>query len=126
MHEKVLRSIHRFDLIGGPWAKRRCEVRNGGEGRTNTTASRGGLGFVLLFGCDKTTTAQLIACASADIPAIVVPGGPMLGGRWRDRRLGACTDGSKLFDMYRAGQLSEEQLEEIEGCIARSAGHCGV
>ena len=83
-------------------------------------------GVVLLCGCDKTTPAQLMGCASADIPAIVVPGGPMLRGNWRDRTLGAGTDGRKLFDLFRTGKLSEEELEEIEGGIARSAGHCGV
>ena len=81
---------------------------------------------VLLCGCDKTTPAQLMGAASADIPAIVVPGGPMLSGQWHERRLGAGTDGRKLFDQHRAGNLSEEQWCEIEGCIARSAGHCSV
>src|SRR3954469_19118589 len=56
---------------------------------------------VLLCGCDKTTPAQLMGAASADIPSIVVPGGPMLSGQWRERRLGAGTDGRKLFDQYR-------------------------
>jgi dihydroxy-acid dehydratase len=81
---------------------------------------------VLLCGCDKTTPAQLMGAASADIPAIVVPGGPMLSGQWHERRLGAGTDGRKLFDEYRAGNLTEEQWCEIEGCIARSTGHCSV
>lgn len=83
-------------------------------------------GVVLLCGCDKTTPAQLMGCASADLPAIVVPGGPMLSGQWRDQRLGSGTDGRKLFDLFRTGKLSEEELEEIEGGIARSAGHCTV
>src|SRR5579883_2362484 len=50
-------------------------------------------GVVLLCGCDKTTPAQLMGAASADVPAIVVPGGPMLGGLWREHRLGSGTDG---------------------------------
>lgn len=83
-------------------------------------------GCVLLCGCDKTTPAQLMGAASADVPAIMVPGGPMLAGQWRQRRLGAGTDGRKLFDLYRTGRLSEEELQEIEGGIARSAGHCTV
>ena len=81
---------------------------------------------VLLCGCDKTTPAQLMGAASANIPAIVVTGGPMLSGQWRDRKLGAGTDGRKLFDLYRTGRLSEEEWNEIEGCLARSAGHCTV
>ena len=83
-------------------------------------------GVVLLCGCDKTTPAQLMGAASADIPAIFVPGGPMLAGQWKDRRLGSGTDGRKLFDMYRSGQLSDEELCEIEGGLSRSAGHCTV
>ena len=60
-------------------------------------------GVVLLCGCDKTTPAQLMGAASADIPAIMVPGGPMLSGQWRDRMLGSGTDGRKLFDLFRTG-----------------------
>jgi L-arabonate dehydrase len=83
-------------------------------------------GVVLLCGCDKTTPAQLMGAASADVPAIMVPGGPMLSGQWRDRSLGAGTDGRKLFELFRMGQLTEEEWAEIEGGIARSAGHCTV
>jgi L-arabonate dehydrase len=83
-------------------------------------------GVVLLCGCDKTTPAQIMGAASADLPAIVVTGGPMLSGLWRDRKLGAGTDGRKLFDLFRSGQLGEEEWNEIEGCLARSAGHCTV
>jgi L-arabonate dehydrase len=81
---------------------------------------------VLLCGCDKTTPAQLMGAASADIPAMVVPGGPMLAGEWRGQRLGSGTDGKKLFDQYRTGRLTEEEWCEIEGCIARTSGHCAV
>jgi dihydroxy-acid dehydratase len=83
-------------------------------------------GVVLLCGCDKTTPAQLMGAASADIPAIVVPGGPMLSGQWRDRKLGSGTDGRKLFDLFRTGRLTEEEWSEIEGGLSRSAGHCTV
>jgi dihydroxy-acid dehydratase len=83
-------------------------------------------GVVLLCGCDKTTPAQLMGAASANLPAIVVPGGPMLSGQWRDRDLGSGTDGRKLFDQYRTGKLTDEEWCEIEGCISRSAGHCTV
>ena len=81
---------------------------------------------VLLCGCDKTTPAQLMGAASADIPAIVVPGGPMLSGAWQNRRLGSGSDGRKLFELFRIGQLSQEEWSEIEGGISRSAGHCTV
>lgn len=83
-------------------------------------------GVVLLCGCDKTTPAQIMGAASADVPAIVVTGGPMLSGLWRGRKLGAGSDGRKLFDLYRAGKLTEEELCEVEGGLGRSAGHCTV
>jgi dihydroxy-acid dehydratase len=83
-------------------------------------------GVVLLCGCDKTTPAQLMGAVSAGIPAIMVTGGPMLSGLWRGQEIGAGTDGRKYFDQYRAGRLSDSEWCEIEGCIARSAGHCTV
>ncbi len=81
---------------------------------------------VLLCGCDKTTPAQLMGAASANLPAIMVPGGPMLAGTFRGQRLGSGTDGRKLFDLYRTGRLTDEEWSEVEGCIARSSGHCTV
>ena len=83
-------------------------------------------GVVLLSGCDKTTPAQLMGAASADVPAIMVTGGPMLAGRWGKQTLGSGTDGRRLFDEYRAGRIGDEQLAEIEGCLSRSHGHCTV
>ena len=83
-------------------------------------------GVVLLCGCDKTTPAQIMGAASADIPAAIVTTGPMLAGDWRGRELGSGTDGRKLFELYRAGKLTDEELNELEGCIARTAGHCTV
>ena len=81
---------------------------------------------VLLCGCDKTTPAQLMGAASADVPAIVIPGGPMLAGTFQGQRLGSGTDGRKLFDLYRTGKLNDEEWSEVEGCIARTSGHCTV
>ena len=81
---------------------------------------------VLLCGCDKTTPAQLMGAASADVPALMVTGGPMLAGRWGERTLGSGTDGRKVFDEYRQGRIGDEELAEVEGCIARSHGHCTV
>ncbi len=83
-------------------------------------------GVVLLCGCDKTTPAQLMGAASADIPALMVPGGPMLRGMWRGTALGSGTDIRRFWDEVRAGRLSEEEWCEIEACASRSAGHCGV
>ena len=81
---------------------------------------------VLLCGCDKTTPAQLMGAASADIPALMVPGGPMLKGMWRGQELGSGTDVRRLWDEVRAGRMTEEEWCEIEGCVSRSAGHCTV
>ncbi|HEX3880932.1 MAG TPA: IlvD/Edd family dehydratase [Bryobacteraceae bacterium] len=83
-------------------------------------------GVVLLCGCDKTTPAQLMGAASADLPSIFVTGGPMIAGEWRGKALGSGTDGRKIFDLYRTGRISEDELCEVEGCIARTAGHCTV
>src|SRR5205814_674270 len=83
-------------------------------------------GVVLLCGCDKTTPAQLMGAASADVPALMVPGGPMLGGMWRGRAIGAGMHFRRYWDDVRAGRLGEEVFCEIEGCVSRSAGHCTV
>src|SRR5687768_12119923 len=83
-------------------------------------------GVVLLCGCDKTTPAQLMGAASADIPAIMVPSGPMFAGNWRGKRIASGTDGRKIFDLYRGGKLTEEELNEVEGCVSRTVGHCTV
>ncbi|MGO8818245.1 MAG: IlvD/Edd family dehydratase [Terriglobia bacterium] len=83
-------------------------------------------GVVLLCGCDKTTPAQLMGAASVDLPAIMVPGGPMLRGTWHGRELAFGTDVRKMWEEVRADRLGEEEWCEIESCVARSAGHCGV
>jgi len=81
---------------------------------------------VLLSGCDKTTPAMLMGAASADVPAIMVTGGPMLRGRWRTEELGSGTDVWRLWAERRAGRLTDEELCEAEACLSRSAGHCMV
>jgi dihydroxy-acid dehydratase len=81
---------------------------------------------VLLCGCDKTTPAQLMGAASADIPAIMVPGGPMLRGMWRGLEIGSGTDIRRFWDEVRAGRMTEEEWCEVESCVSRSSGHCTV
>jgi dihydroxy-acid dehydratase len=83
-------------------------------------------GVVLLGGCDKTLPAQLMGAASADVPAIVVSTGPMLSGRYDHQHLGACTDCRRFWVEYRAGTLSSDELDVIEGALCPSAGHCMV
>src|ERR671935_791352 len=81
---------------------------------------------VLLSGCDKTTPAMLMGAASADVPAIMVTGGPMLRGKWRREELGSGTDLWRLWAERRAGRMTDEELCEAESCMSRSAGHCMV
>jgi len=83
-------------------------------------------GLVALCGCDKTTPAALMGVASADVPAILVSGGPMLNGHWRGQTLGACTDCRRLTTEYRAGNLNDEEYLEVEENLVRSRGHCMV
>jgi dihydroxy-acid dehydratase len=81
-------------------------------------------GAVLMGGCDKTTPALLMGAISMNIPAIFMPGGPMLRGDWRGQFLGSGSDVWKYWAEKRAGNLSEQAWEEIEYGIARSYGHC--
>ncbi len=81
---------------------------------------------VLLAGCDKTTPAALMGAASANIPAILVSGGPMLNGRYQGKDLGACTDCGRYTAELRAGTITPDSYGEIEDAICRSAGSCMV
>src|SRR4030095_14518866 len=72
------------------------------------------------------TPAMLMGAASADVPAVMVTGGPMLSGKWRDQEVGSGTDGWRLWAEKRAGQISDEEFCEAESCMSRSAGHCMV
>lgn len=83
-------------------------------------------GVVLLGGCDKTIPALLMAAASVGIPAIVVPGGPMLNGTFRGRPLGCGTDVWKLSEEVRAGGLSADGFRATESSMIRSRGHCNT
>lgn len=83
-------------------------------------------GVVLMGGCDKTTPAQIMGAASADLPTIMIPGGPMLRGYYKNEVIGSGTDVWRFEDMRRTGQLSDEAFTEIESCMARSMGHCMV
>ena len=83
-------------------------------------------GVVLLGGCDKTIPALLMAAASVDLPAVVVPGGPMLTGTFRGVPLGCGTDVWRLSEEVRAGTLSNEQFTKSESSMIRSKGHCNT
>ena len=81
-------------------------------------------GVVLLAGCDKTTPALLMGAASCDLPAIVVSGGPMLNGRFREEQIGSGTHVWKFEAMVRAGDMSMQEFMDAEACMSRSVGHC--
>jgi len=81
---------------------------------------------VLMGGCDKTVPAQLMGAVSADRPAIALVAGPMMTGRYRGERLGACTDCRRFWARYRAGDVDAEEISEIEGQLAVTAGTCAV
>jgi dihydroxy-acid dehydratase len=81
---------------------------------------------VLVGGCDKTVPAQLMGAASANVPAIQLVTGPMMTGPWRGERLGACTDCRRFWARFRAGEVSREDIDEIEGSLATTAGTCAV
>jgi dihydroxy-acid dehydratase len=83
-------------------------------------------GVVLLGNCDKTTPAQMMGSASADVPAIMLTGGPHLSGRFRGESLGACSDCRRFWAEYRAGTIDEDAMRELEDGINRSDGHCTV
>jgi dihydroxy-acid dehydratase len=81
---------------------------------------------VLIGGCDKTVPAQLMGAASADVPAIQLVTGPMMAMPYRGERVGACTDCRRFWAKFRAGEVSDEGIDEIEGNLATTAGTCAV
>ena len=81
-------------------------------------------GVVLLGGCDKTTPALLMGAASADVPAILVTGGPQFNAHWRGETVGSCTDCRRYQMELRAGRITEADWADFQDNIIRSAGHC--
>lgn len=83
-------------------------------------------GVVMLGGCDKTIPALLMAAGSVDLPAVVVPGGPMITGHFRNEALGCGTDVWRLSEEVRAGTLSDSLFLKSESAMIRSRGHCNT
>jgi dihydroxy-acid dehydratase len=81
---------------------------------------------ILMGGCDKTVPAQLMGAVSADRPAISLIGGPMMTGRHRGERLGACTDCRRFWARFRAGDIDAEEISQVESQLAVTAGTCAV
>ena len=81
---------------------------------------------VMLGGCDKTAPAQLMAAASADVPAVVCVTGAMRTGAWRGERVGACTDCRRYYAGFRQGLIGAEELRQVQGRLCSTAGTCMV
>jgi dihydroxy-acid dehydratase len=81
---------------------------------------------VLVGGCDKTVPALLMGALSADKPALLLVAGPMMTGRYREARLGACTDCRRFWAEYRGGGIDEPEIRRIETRLATTAGTCPV
>jgi L-arabonate dehydrase len=83
-------------------------------------------GVVLLTGCDKTTPSTLMGACSVDLPTIVVPGGPMLNGRFKGEAIGSGSFNWMIKEKQKLGSFSNEDMLEAEICAARSSGHCNT
>ena len=81
---------------------------------------------VLIGGCDKTVPAQLMGAASANLPAIQLVTGPMMTGRHKGQRLGACTDCRGFWQKFRAGTVDSIEIQQVEGRLSTTAGTCAV
>ena len=81
---------------------------------------------VLIGGCDKTVPAQLMGAASANVPAVQLVTGPMLTGSHRGERVGACTDCRRFWARYRAGEIDDQEITEVNEKLVPGAGTCGV
>lgn len=81
---------------------------------------------VLLGGCDKTVPAQLMGAVSADLPAVQLVAGPMMTGRYKGERLGACTDCRRFWARFRGGEIDAAEIAAVEGNLATTAGTCAV
>src|SRR5687767_11274089 len=81
-------------------------------------------GVVLLTGCDKTTPSTMMGAASVDLPTLVVPGGPMLNGKFQGKDIGSGTSVWKLTDDLKTGKITYDEYASAESCMSRSPGHC--
>jgi len=81
---------------------------------------------VLIGGCDKTLPAQLMAAASGEVPAVFLPTGPMATGHYEGERLGACTDCRRMWGRFRAGEIGQAEIDDINDRLVPSVGTCTV
>jgi dihydroxy-acid dehydratase len=81
---------------------------------------------VLIGGCDKTVPAQLMGAASANVPAVQLITGSMLTGSHRGTRVGACTDCRRYWAKFRAQEVDEEEIADVNNQLVASVGTCSV
>jgi dihydroxy-acid dehydratase len=81
-------------------------------------------GLVLLTNCDKITPGMLMAAARLNIPSIVVTAGPMLGGKYKGRRLNLTSDTFEAVGKFKKGLIKPEELQNLEMCACPGAGSC--
>ena len=81
---------------------------------------------ILMGGCDKTVPALLMGACSANIPSVLLVSGPMMTGRYKNQRLGACTDCRRFWSKYRAKEINKEEINIIEDNLATTAGTCAI
>src|SRR3990170_2356609 len=79
-------------------------------------------GVMLIGGCNKTLPAQIMAAASGDPPAVILPTGPMATGHHKGERLGACTDCRRFWGRYRAGEIDEAEINDVNNRLVSSVG----
>lgn len=80
--------------------------------------------IVMLGSCDKIVPAMLMAAARLDIPAIILPGGPMLGGEVFDGRKSDLTTMSESLGMLKAGKITEDVCHRLENTCGPTCGSC--
>ena len=81
---------------------------------------------ILMGGCDKTVPALLMGAFSADIPTSLLVSGPMMTGKYKEERLGACTDCRRFWAKFRSNEISEDEIKNIESNLATTAGTCAI
>ena len=81
---------------------------------------------IVIGGCDKTLPAQVMAANSADLPTVVIPVGPMVVGHHKGEVLGACTDCRRMWGKFRAGEIDQQEIDDVNARLAPSVGTCMV
>jgi dihydroxy-acid dehydratase len=81
---------------------------------------------VLVGGCDKTVPAQLMGAISANVPAVQLVTGSMITGAHRGEPVGACTDCRRYWARFRAGEIEQAEIDEVNSELVPSIGTCAV